>query len=75
MAVAEIKLGQIAVQVGFADVLVFTVNSALQDREKTFNGIGVDVAPHVFVFAVGDSSVRRKIPAYANAYEPGFCAS
>ena len=44
MAVAEIKLGQIAMQVGFADVLIHAVNAAFKDREETFNGVGGDDA-------------------------------
>jgi hypothetical protein len=41
VAVTEIKLGQIAMQMGFADVEVAAVNPALEDREEPLDGIGV----------------------------------
>jgi hypothetical protein len=43
-AVAEIKFIQIAMQVCFANVLIYAINAALQDREKSFNRVGGDDA-------------------------------
>src|SRR5580704_1037764 len=69
MAVAEIKLTQITMQVGFADVLVDTVNTALENREEAFDSVGSDdpiaLAAHVFVSGMFDGSVRREVPADA----------
>jgi hypothetical protein len=41
MAVAEIELGEVAVQVLLAYVEIATVNATLQEREKAFHGIGM----------------------------------
>ena len=40
VAVAEIELGQIAVKVRFADMLIHAINAAFEDREKAFDGVG-----------------------------------
>lgn len=63
VAVAEIELAQIAMQMGFAHVLINAVHAAFQDREESFYGVGVSVAAHVFVGIVLDGAVRCKIPA------------
>src|SRR5947208_12684602 len=63
VAVAEIKFGQIAMQVSFADVLIGAVHAALQDREKSLDGVGVDVAANVLIGTVFDMAVRAEIPA------------
>ena len=52
VVVAEIKLGQIAVQCFFAAMLIDALHAALEDREVAFNRVGVDVAAHVFVWLV-----------------------
>ena len=49
VGVAEIEFGEVAVQMGFADVLVNAVDAALQDREITFGGVGVDVLPDILL--------------------------
>jgi hypothetical protein len=67
MAVPEIKLDKVAIQVRFADVLVHAINATLQDREKALNGIGGDnasvFAAHIFVFAVIDGPMPSEVPA------------
>src|SRR5574337_142180 len=67
VAVAEIEFGQIALKVRFADVLVYAINAAFEDREKAFNRVGGDdsvaLVAHVFVFLVLYGSVRSKIPS------------
>jgi hypothetical protein len=67
VTVAEIELGQIAVRVGFADMV-------LQDREKALNGIGGDnaitFAAHILVVAVLDGACEAKfqpMPLYLAA--------
>ena len=44
VAVAEIEFVQIAMQVGFADVLINAINAAFEDREEAFNAVGGDDA-------------------------------
>jgi hypothetical protein len=41
IAVAEIEFGEVAVQMGLADVKIAAVDPALQGREETLDGIGV----------------------------------
>lgn len=41
VAVAEIELSEVAMQVRLADVLVNAVHPAFQDREETFDGVGM----------------------------------
>jgi hypothetical protein len=67
VAVAEIKLGQIALQVRFAHMLVNAVNPTFQDREEAFHAIGGDeavaFAAGVFILAVIDGLMRGEVPA------------
>lgn len=63
MAVTEIEFGQIALQMRFADMLINAVDAAFQDREETFNRVGMGLAANVFIFAVRDRFVRGEIPA------------
>jgi hypothetical protein len=42
--IAEVKLGQVAVQVGFADVLIDANQAALQDAEIALDGVRVRFA-------------------------------
>src|SRR5665213_226505 len=48
------KLGQVPLQVGFAHAMIDAGNAAFQDREKSLDRIGVNVAPHVFARLVLD---------------------
>ena len=49
--VAEIKLGQIPVQVLFFAVLIVAAHTALEDAEIAFNGVGRHVAASIFASA------------------------
>jgi len=62
VAVAEIKLGEIAVQVFLAAMLVDAAHPALEDREKAFNGVGMCRAAHVLVDRVVDGFVTGETP-------------
>src|SRR5438067_1050216 len=44
LVVPEVELGEVALQVLFVDVVIYADDSALQDREIAFNGVGVRVA-------------------------------
>jgi hypothetical protein len=61
VAVAEIEFGEIAVKVFLADVLIDAVDSALQDREVIFGGIGRDIAANVFLLRVVHGAVTGEV--------------
>ena len=44
VVVPEVELGKVAVQVGFAHVLIDAVDAALQDGEEALGSVGVNVA-------------------------------
>lgn len=65
MIVAEVKLANVAAKMPFTDVLVNTGQTALEDREVVFNGIGVDRTANVFVSGMVDRVMLKlmlKIP-------------
>ena len=57
VVVPEIKLGEIAMKMLFADVLINAIDTTLQDREEVFCGVGGCVAAHVLISRVIDSAV------------------
>lgn len=59
IVVAEIKLGQIALQVLRIAMLIDACHAALEDREHAFDGIGVHIAPSVFLTTVIDGFMAR----------------
>src|SRR6266446_2800006 len=61
IAVAEIELSKISVQVLFFAMLVDAFHAALEDRIEAFNRIGVDVAANVFLLTVVDGFVAGKL--------------
>jgi len=68
IAIAEIKLSEIAVQVLLAAMLIDALHAALEDRIVVLDGIGADDAlaliAHIFIIAVLDGIVAREPPAY-----------
>src|SRR5208282_220723 len=68
IAIAEIELRQIAVQMLLATVLVDALHAALEDRVVALNRIGADypfaLIANVFIVAVLDSFVAGKPLAY-----------
>src|ERR1700683_1954491 len=57
VAIAEIELRQIAVQVLFLAVLINALHAALKDREVAFDRVGMHDATNVFVGRVSDGLV------------------
>jgi hypothetical protein len=51
-----------------ADVMIDTVNAALEDREITLNGVGVCVAPDVFLDRMVDGFVAGEALADLRIY-------
>jgi hypothetical protein len=56
IAVPEIILGKISVQMLLAAMLVDAFHAALEDRIIAFNGVGVNLAANVFFTAITASS-------------------
>lgn len=56
LVVAEVAFSEIPLQVLLANVMVDTVDTAFQDREIAFDGIGVNVAAHILTDAVVQSA-------------------
>jgi hypothetical protein len=63
IGIPEIELGEIAMQVLLADVLIDAIDPALKDREEVFRGISVGIAADVFVLRVNDGLVAREFLA------------
>jgi hypothetical protein len=66
MVIAEIELGGVTVQMGFGNVMVDADNSAFQDREIIFDGIGMpEMGADVFLGTVVDGAMPAKFVADA----------
>lgn len=63
VAIAEIELGQIAIQMIMTAVLVNTLHPALEDTEESFDGIGVNVTAHIFTNPVAYDTVLNELAA------------
>src|SRR6516162_2318048 len=60
VAVPEIKLAQIPVQMSFGAMLVYAPHPALEDREEAFGAIDVGFAARPFLGGVVDTAMSRK---------------
>src|SRR5215469_5521499 len=63
VAVAEIELSKITVKMFLANVLIDSINPALQDREIVLGGIGGSVAAHVFLLRMVHGAVTGELLA------------
>src|ERR1700729_1832529 len=63
IAIAEIELRKIAVQMAFAAMLVNALHAAFEDRIESFDGIGMDVPANVFLAAMVHALVAGKFSA------------
>ena len=66
VGVAEVELGQVAVQMGFADVEVAAIDAALEDREVAFEGVGISLVPNVFLGRVVNGLTSGSISGSSN---------
>src|SRR5882672_3225190 len=67
IAVSEIELGEIAIQMVSGAMLVHAFHAALEDRKESFYGIGMDSAifpSHVFLVHVPSKAVIREVRPY-----------
>lgn len=65
VVISEIKFGKVAVQMGFAAMLINTLHAAFENREITFNRVGMDEAPCVFFLSMIDAFMAGEL--FANA--------
>src|ERR1700674_1665836 len=61
VAISESELPQSPVKVLLGTVLVDADHASLEHREKTFCGVGVDLAPHIFLLLVVDGLMAGKL--------------
>lgn len=63
VVLVEVKFRQIAVNVGFADMVEVAIDAALQDGERTFHGVGMNEAAPGDIISDGviDGSVRGEL--------------
>src|SRR4051812_43939597 len=64
--VAEIKFRKIAVQVLLFAVLINAARAALEDGERPFDGVGVNVAANVFFDAMLHGLMRSEMSVRAS---------
>jgi hypothetical protein len=70
VAIAEVKLCEITVQMFLGTVLIGAFRAALENREVVFNGVGRCVSTDVFASRVLDGFVFRKIQSDAKGAFP-----
>ena len=71
VGITEIELGKVAVQMLLAAVLIDALHAALEDREATLDGVGIDIATAIFPDRVIDGLVGCELLA-ENLVEPGL---
>ena len=59
--IAEVKLAEIPLQVSLGHVMVNAVDAALEDREISLDGVGIDIPHNVFFGGVVDGAVAREV--------------
>jgi hypothetical protein len=78
VAVSEIELGKIAVQMALTTMLINTFHATLEDAVKSFDGIRVNVAAHVFTgfmtdaLMAGEMVAEREIMSAFIGHHRGF---
>src|SRR5229473_2824683 len=70
VAVPEIELGEVAVQVPLITMLINAAHPTLEDAEKALDSVGVDIAANVFLGAVIDGFVAGKPATNAQISAP-----
>lgn len=65
VVMAEVKFVNVALQVGFADVVIRPDKPALQEREESLHRVRVDVAAHVLFLGVIHAAMRGALPLKA----------
>ena len=59
--VTEIKFGQIAMQMGFAAMLIDAFHATLEHAPNVFDSVGVNVATNILIPGVNDRGMARKL--------------
>src|SRR6185437_59876 len=66
VAVAEAKFVQVPLQMSLADGVIGSDNAAFQDREKSFDGVGVNRAAHILPVLVVDALAAERTRGVAS---------
>src|SRR5207248_7807780 len=61
VAVPEIELGEITVQMAVATMLINSAHAAFEDREEALNGVGARLAAHPFAASMHDVIVPSEL--------------
>ena len=65
--IAEVKLGNVAVQMGLTAMLIDTLHAALEDREHVLDGVGMDreavLVADILASGMLDGAMRGKLLA------------
>lgn len=61
VVISKVELGEVAMQMLLPAVLVDAEHPTLEDGEDTFDGVGVDIAPNIFVLPVLNSIVAVEL--------------
>ena len=71
VGIAEVEFGQIPMQMGFTDVEVAAVDTALEDRKEAFDAVGIRVATNVFFLDKDACSARFPLILHPGCQTPG----
>src|SRR6185437_2542532 len=66
VAVTEAKFVQVPLQMGFRNRVIGSDNAAFQDREKSFDGVGVNRTAHIFAVLVVDALAAKRTRGMAS---------
>jgi hypothetical protein len=66
IAVTEIELGEITVQVSLAAMLIDAFHAAFKDAVKAFNSVGMNFAANIFIGLMADALMAREVIAQMN---------
>src|SRR5436190_4289385 len=69
VAVAELELGKIPVQVLLGAELIDAAHPALEDGKRALDGVGSHVTAHIFLVVVHDRTVFREFAANAAIHD------
>jgi hypothetical protein len=64
MVKTEINFGSITVKMVRADMLIYSIDTALQDAEETLCRVGMSIAPDIFILAMLDHIISRELRPY-----------
>src|SRR5205823_12408892 len=69
IAVTELKLGEVTVQMLLGAMLIDATHTALEDAERALNGVRCYVAANIFLVVVMDGGMLGKLTANAAIHD------